>query len=493
MCKPRTSAATIWKFVGEAQLRWYIQPNKTSYGSWMRRELTNLGPAFIKLGQFLSTRSDILGKEIVQELARLQDDIHPLPYEEIKHLVDDALQKPWSTVFRTIDNTPLACASIGQVHRGTLLDGRQVVLKIQKPCVARQIKEDVATLRDMNTWLAKTGSPRSVEIENILSQYERFLSCELDYQKEIKHMHHFADVLDGLPVKVPSVYSEYSSDLVIVMEYIPSTKITDVTTLRLKGLDTERIADALVQTFLYQIVYAGIVHCDPHPGNIGVADDESLVLYDFGNVVELSSSFRKELNNLVYSIFSKDVDEFFDLLVKLEVLDIRDDMEAMDIKAFFQYFFDYLETLDFESLKSSIVQQDFRGGVQVNIRVNPDFLSLFRVFSLLDGTCIALNPNFNYIEALRPYTEDMMRDIRFIDTRVRKDVLKMRSYPTYIQNTNGNILRMQKKMRLMGQSFQQFQMLMVFWLWIDHKDDWVPWVASVFMLAWMSLQGPAEK
>ena len=476
------------RFIGESQLRWMFQPNKQQYGEWFRQSLTDMGPAFIKLGQFLSTRPDILGKQVAAELSRLQDDITPVHYNDVIHVIERTLKKPWSDVFLYIEPTSIASASIGQVHKARLRSGKDVVVKVQKPHVAQIIRDDLETLQGLNKWFARTGTHQSTEIDQILKEYSRFLRAELDYEKEIAHMIRFSELMDGLPVKIPFVYKEVSNPSMIVMEYVPSTKITDVDALKQKGIETDRVAQTLLQVFIHQVIYNGLVHCDPHPGNLGVAEDgETIVLYDFGNVVDLSSEFRKELNHMLYSIVAKDVDEFVDLLEQLQILEIKDPLEIIEVKEFFRYFFSYLETLDFNTLRNSVLQQGMQGGPQVKVKVNPDFLSLFRVFSLLDGTCGKLDPNFNYIEALRPYTEEMMRDMRFWNVRIQKDVQKLRSYPSVIRNTDSNILKMQSRLLSLNRSFMYYQSIMILWIWIDHPNDWAPWIMTMFILGWNQL------
>jgi predicted unusual protein kinase regulating ubiquinone biosynthesis (AarF/ABC1/UbiB family) len=484
-CQPRTSKFKIIRFFGEAQLRWTLNPSKKQVGQWMKEELTNLGPAFIKLGQFLSTRPDILGKEAVAELSKLQDDISPSGFEEMEWIINNSLNKPWQEVFSVIEPVSIASASIGQVYKAVLKNGVPVVIKVQKPCVARQIKDDLDSLKDLNDFFGRLGNPRSMEVDNILSQYARFLSSELDYNKEIAHMKLFRDKMTTLPVHIPYVYQEYSSPSMIVMEYVASTKITDIDELKKKDINTQRVAEMLVELFLYQIVYLGTIHCDPHPGNVGVSSDgETIVLYDFGNVVELSSEFRKELNTLVFTIVQKDVDEFVDLLCKLDILELEQDTDILDIKEFFRVFFNYLESQDFNTLKTALLQQQVQGGGDVNIRVNPDFLSLFRVFSLLDGTCAKLDPNFNYIEVLRPFTTTMFRDTEFMRVRAQKDVDKVRNVPVAMKAMENKITRLQSRIMKMGGSMQQMQYLALFWLWVDHQENVWPWIISSGMMFW---------
>lgn len=190
----------------------------------------------------------------MKELELLQDDIRPVPFSEISASIDAALAEKGlgaaADVFSYIDPVPLATASIGQVHRGRHR-GREIVLKVQKPGVALQIREDLDTMKNLNSVFAKTGSARSHEISTIVRQYEQFLSAELDFEKERSNMNVFIKIMEdaSLSVKVPRPVERLSSSTVLVMEYVPSLKITDVDVLRARGIDTTAIADMLIKAF----------------------------------------------------------------------------------------------------------------------------------------------------------------------------------------------------------------------------------------------------
>jgi predicted unusual protein kinase regulating ubiquinone biosynthesis (AarF/ABC1/UbiB family) len=248
------------------------------------------------------------------------------------------------------------------------------------------------------------------------------------------------------------------------MEYVPSIKINDIATLRRRGCDTRAIADTLVNVFLDMIITKGYVHCDPHPGNVGVMDDgATLVLYDFGNVIELSSDFRKEVNNLIFAVYQKDVDEFVDILLKLHVFKLANGADSLDIRLFFRSFFDYLETLDIKTLQSSIRNQElFSANTDISkLKVDPDFLALFRVFSLLDGTCSQLDPEFNYIDSLAPFTQDLFSDMTFFDYRIKTDLAKVQRYPKLILSTEQSVARMQKQFNASMDNMRKMQYILI--------------------------------
>lgn len=482
--KYETSPWRVWKFVIDLQFKFLFEKNRELVGIWMKEEITHLGPAFIKLGQFISTRQGIFGKEISSELAKLQDDITQVPADIIKETISVALGFPVNEIFASFTDDCIGSASIGQVHRAELLNKtrgiEQVAVKVQKPNVAELIRRDLDTMRNMVQFAMFVGNPRAIEFNNILAEYERFLSAELDYSKELENMVLFYTITKDLPVRIPRVYRRLSRINIIVMEYLPSIKLTDNEALTKNNINGVATAKVLINAFLNQIIKKGVVHCDPHPGNLGILEDgKTLVLYDFGNVIQFSQNFKDNLSQLIFSVVQKDVNEFVELLIQLEILMIYDEAEIAEIKSFFVYFFKYLDTLDFTSLKASIVQDEIQTQFQENLRINPDFMSLFRVFSLLDGTCSKLDPDFSYITALEPYNQELLRDINFIDFRARKDLQKLTSYSRTLQTTDTNIIKMQRRVKIIGEEFQQTQIFIAFVLCLEHRDDVLPWIMLV--------------
>jgi len=439
----------------------------------MKNELTTMGPAFIKMGQFLSTRQDIFGKEVIQELSTLQDSIPQTPFEDIKCVIETSLDQPLEDVFSEFSEVAIASASIGQVHTARLKsNGKRVAVKIQKPNVATFIQDDLRTLKQLNAILKMFNASTFGETERLLEQYEKYLSAELDYGKEIDFMRRFKKNLDSQPVVIPGVYVKLSTKEILVMEYVPSVKITNLARLQENGIDTAYLARTLVECFIFQMTTTGYIHCDPHPGNLGVtADGATLVLYDFGNVVQFSDEFRKSISQIIFAIFQKDIDEFVELLVRLKVIEVTNADDVYEIKEFFTYFFGYLESLDAAKLKESIANGDISDSFRENLKINPDFMALFRIFSLLDGTCSLLDKDFNYFDALQPFSQGMMNDVSFIDSRARKDIDKLRTYPSLIKTTDRNIARLQKNVTSVTTKLQQTQILaLCLCLFHDHIE-----------------------
>lgn len=466
VCKPPASPLRIARFMLEAQVRLALQGNRTATGVWLRRELVHLGPAFVKLGQFVSTRSDLLPKPISKELVRLQDDMQPIDFDDIRCILDESLLprgQRMDDVFLDFETAPLAVASIGQVHRAVLKEtGQAVAIKVQKPCVAAAMQSDMANLEAITRWMAMI-SPKKQEMGNVIDQYSQFLSAELDFEKELQNMVAFSKSVETYPaLRIPRVYPALSSQHVLVMEFVPSIKISDLDTLRRANIDMPSLAVRLIEGFLHQIVKTGVIHCDPHPGNIGVMEDgQTIVLYDFGNVITLSRAFRDEIRNLVFAVTQKDVQQFVDLLIKLQVVRIDDNDERQELQDFFTYFFEYLSSLNIATLQASIRNNELLGQAKANMKLDSNFVALVRVFSLLDGTCSMLDINFSYYSALMPFATEFMQDIRFFDFRARKDLELLQSIPKMMQNADQSLVRVNRRVKNMNANMSTMRMLLL--------------------------------
>jgi len=267
-------------------------------------DLEKLGPTFIKLGQLLSTRADLLPAPYLEALTRLQDHIEPFPYEEVDRIVSGELGVRVSKAFAEFDPQPLAAASLGQVHRAYLRDGRGVVVKVQRPAIREQIVEDLEALEEFAHFMdAHTELGRRYEFGNMLSGLRKSLLQELDFKSEANNLVMFAENLREFErIVIPEPVLDYTSSRVLTMEYIPGKKITDVSPLRIVEIDGPGLADELFRAYLKQILVDGVFHADPHPGNVFLTDDGRIALLDLGMVARLMTSFHDNLLRLLLSI-----------------------------------------------------------------------------------------------------------------------------------------------------------------------------------------------
>jgi len=270
----------------------------------LAKDLEKLGPTFIKLGQLLSTRADILPEPYLDALTRLQDQIEPFKFEEVERIVSSELGVRISKAFADFDITPLAAASLGQVHRACMRDGRQVVVKVQRPDIRGVIVDDLDSLMEIAQFLdAHTELGRRYEFENMLFHLRKSLLAELDFTVEANNLRTIASNLSEYEnIVVPEPVDDYTTSRVLTMEYISGKKITSLTPLRLLEIDGAELADDLFRAYLKQMLVDGLFHADPHPGNVFLTDDNCVALLDLGMVGHVTRSFQDNLLRLLLAI-----------------------------------------------------------------------------------------------------------------------------------------------------------------------------------------------
>jgi ubiquinone biosynthesis protein len=270
----------------------------------LAKDLERLGPTFIKLGQLLSTRADLLPGPYLDALERLQDQIEPFPYEEVERIVSGELGVRISKAFADFDPVPLAAASLSQVHRAYMRDGRAVVVKVQRPGIRELIVGDLEALGEIAHFLDEhTELGKRYEFDNMLINLRKSLLRELDFTIEANNLHTIAQNLAEFEnIVIPDPVDDYSTTRVLTMEYIDGKKITSLNPLRLLELDGGLLADELFSAYLQQFLVDGIFHADPHPGNVFVTDDDRIALLDLGMVGRVTQTFQDNLLRLMLAI-----------------------------------------------------------------------------------------------------------------------------------------------------------------------------------------------
>lgn len=268
------------------------------------RDLEELGPTFIKLGQLLSTRADFLPNEYLSALSRLQDRVEPIDFETARSVIEQELDAKITQAYREFEPRPLATASIGQVHRASLRDGRRVAVKVQRPGIVERIEKDLGAMRELARVLDEhTEIGRRVRFQNIVDTLAETISRELDYRKEAANCRTLAHNLEQFEsFVVPQVIEGLSAEKALTMEFIDGAKITDVSRAVLVELDREHMADELFRVYLHQVLVDGAFHADPHPGNLLLTRDYKIALMDFGMVVRVTPKMRLKLVRLLMSI-----------------------------------------------------------------------------------------------------------------------------------------------------------------------------------------------
>ena len=369
---------------------------KKNFGPWLRRALDGSGPTYVKIGQFISNRPDIFGRELSNDLAPLRDSVTPFDFRLVSSKVPAEVS--------SVDEKPLASASIAQVHRAQLKN-RQVVLKIKRPGIDVQIKEDLALIRAGTDALALIPNFGIEFVKPWLDEFERGLLSELDFRQEIKNISFFRDMYrDRTDILIPRPYSKLSTDDVIVMDYTPSGP-----------LQTD--AAQLINMFLEQLLYEGVIHGDLHTGNVG-QDSKSgaLVLYDFGNVIRITPQYKTAIRDFVYGVQTKNVEAVIDNMIKMGMI-VRDREVT---KIFVAQYFQYLDTLDLTSFTVNSPEIREKAS-KVPVELDVTTLTILRTYSLLEGLCKQLDPKFSYAKIITKNVETLFLDLEYILYRVQKD------------------------------------------------------------------------
>jgi predicted unusual protein kinase regulating ubiquinone biosynthesis (AarF/ABC1/UbiB family) len=282
-------------------------------------DLEKLGPTFIKLGQLLSTRPDIIPEAYMEALSRLQDNVEPFSIEEVERIVSTELGGRLSKLFANFEREPTAAASLAQVHRAEMRDGRAVVVKVQRPDIRDQIVEDLEALEQAAEFIdAHTETGRRYEFSNLLAEFRRSLVRELDFQRESTNLLKLRESLrDFENVVIPEPIEDYTTSRVLTMEYIPGKKITDISPLRLLEIDGMALADELFRAYLKQILVDGFFHADPHPGNVFLTEDNRIALLDLGMVGHVGARFQEDLLRLLLAVSEGKGDEAVQVCLRM--------------------------------------------------------------------------------------------------------------------------------------------------------------------------------
>jgi predicted unusual protein kinase regulating ubiquinone biosynthesis (AarF/ABC1/UbiB family) len=382
-------------------------------------DLERLGPTFVKLGQLLSTRPDILPSAYTKALSRLQDDIAPMPLVEVEQVVREDLGMTPGELFDHFEPEPLASASIGQVHRARLGDGREVVVKVQRLGVPERIAEDLEALGELAELLDRhTDLGRRVGFAELLEQFGRSLTDELDYRREASNLRRMHDILEPYDrLHVPLPVEEATSRRVLTMDDIPGRKITDLTPVGRTDVDGAILAGQLVRAYLDQVLVEGFFHADPHPGNVLLTDDHDLVLLDLGMVARVPDRFRDALIRLLVAIGTDDGEEAARVTVGLGT-PLSDFDEPAFVRAV-AALVDRAQGLGMAELDSgTLVLELNRIALRTGLRLPPELSLLGKALLNLDQIAAQLDPTFEPADCIRAHADEVLRQ-RMQPTRER--------------------------------------------------------------------------
>jgi ubiquinone biosynthesis protein len=399
-------------------------------GQHLREMLDELGPTFVKFGQLLSTRPDVLPPDIITELRGLQDDVRPFPFAQVEQVVEEDLGLTLDKLFLEFDERPIAAASIGQVHRATLPNGRFVAVKVQRPGAPRQIEADLALLYQA----ARIAKERVraldfIDARQLVDEFARQIRHELDYRLEARSADAFHRNFAGHPhVRVPRVHWSYTRTRVLTLEWLDGTQVVDIDPDEWSLEDRRQIAYRLTETWMTMIFRHGFFHGDPHPANILVLGRPDLIgLVDFGATGKLTDDDMMKATRLFIDAASENVDALPKRLADLGVRFPKEREEEFRVELqeiYYRYYGASLAEID----PLQVIREAFQLIYSMNLQLPTRFLLLDRAIATLGSVGVELYPDFNVFEVARPYARSLMLERfspRRVAARARKESLRL--------------------------------------------------------------------
>ncbi len=420
---------------------------RLSYPERLRLAFEELGPTFIKLGQLLSSRPDILSDEYIDELTKLLDEVPPEDFADIKNVIERELNAPIRDVFYSFEETPVAAASIAQVHLATLYDGREVAVKVQRPGIRDIIRDDIgifyyiANLMERHYPESRIFNPKGV-----IDEFSRVVNREMDFLFEASSMERMAKELrTEKGVLVPPVIREFTTRRVLTMGRLKGIRIDDVDGLVEQGIDPGEIARRVATLYLKQVFVTGFFHGDPHPGNIFVSNDGTIGLCDFGIMGSLDDRLREALANLLVAVVNMDYESIVKIHVDIGV--VGEDVDIMELREDIR---DLLVPYHGRSLREINPVEVFAGivrvGIKNNVRLPRSLMLLDRTLLILDSLLRRLDPEFVLLDIAEPFAMEIIKKQKGPE-RILKDIAdETYAIQGYIRDYPSQIHRLFKKM-----------------------------------------------
>jgi predicted unusual protein kinase regulating ubiquinone biosynthesis (AarF/ABC1/UbiB family) len=369
-----------------------------------------MGPTFIKLGQVLSTHTDLFPQSYLEALSRLQDNVEPFSFAEVEEIVSSELGFKISKGFEFFEAEPIAAASLGQVHRAVTISGTPVAVKVQRPGIRKLIAEDLEALYEIANFLQNsTGFGKHYEPVKILDQFRKSLMRELDYKQEARNLEILKTNLQTFPrIFVPSPLHDYTTSILLTMDYVQGKKITTIGPLAKVELDAAQLVDELFRAYLHQILVDGFFHADPHPGNVFLTDDFRIALIDVGMVAQFSPRLQENLLGLLIAISDGRGEEAASIALKIG--EKTDDFDSQEFERRVTDLIGENQTVRPEALQiGRLVMDVARISSTCGIKIPPEVTMLGKTLLNLDIVGRSLDPYFDPNEAIRKHSSEILR------------------------------------------------------------------------------------
>lgn len=403
----------------------FPQPERASLPTHFRQALEELGPAFVKLGQVLSTRPDLLPPDYIFELSKLQDEVQPVAWEKIKEVLRKEIDRPLEEVFDEINVVPLASASLAQVHLAKLSTRERVVLKVQRPNILRTLRTDLEIIHDIARYVQNhTALGQVYDLVEIAEDFADTLNHELDYESEGRNADRFRENFKDEPgVYIPWVYWDYTTERLLVLEYIEGIKIDRIEAIDAAGYDREAVANNAARMIIQEVLQDGFFHADPHPGNFFVMEGNVIGAMDFGMVGYLSHSDRVDLIRLYNVAVQINADGVVEELIRIGAAphDVKRKVLSRDLERLLQHYSGLaLKEIRFEDLLDDVMPVVFEHRLQLP----SNFWLLAKTLAMMEGIGLKLAPGFDIFEFSRPYVNRLILRTLVPDQRTVSDLVR---------------------------------------------------------------------
>jgi ubiquinone biosynthesis protein len=408
-----------------------LEGTPSQRGQRLRELLDELGPTFVKFGQLLSMRPDVLPPDIIAELRGLQDDVRPFPYEDVERVIQEELGQPIERLFLEFDREPLAAASIGQVHRAVLPNGHTVAVKVQRPGAPERIEADLGLLYQAARIVKeRVRALDFVDVREVVDEFARAIRQELDYRLEGRNAEQLHRNFAGHPhVRVPRVYWSYSRSRVLTLEFIEGTQLADIDEVGYSLEERKRLAEVIAEAWMTMIFRDGFFHGDPHPANILVIRPDLIGLVDFGLAGKLTDDDVSKATRLFIDVANENVQDLPKRLADLGVRYPKDREEEFRTEIndfYYRYYGARLAEID----PQQVIREVFGLIYSLNLRLPTRFIILDKAIATLASVGIELYPDFNVFEVAKPYARSLLMSRltpQRVATRARRETLKLAS------------------------------------------------------------------
>ncbi|TLN16654.1 AarF/ABC1/UbiB kinase family protein, partial [bacterium] len=389
----------------------------------LRMAFEELGPTFVKLGQLLASRPDIIGDNFAVELSKLREEASPFPFEQVELIIREETGKRWEEIFEKIDETPLAAASVAQVHRAALKDGRKVVIKIQRPSITKLISRDLAVLQLLLAAAEKyIEEAKDLGLHVILDEFSRSIKRELDFMLEASNSQRLRrETADEPDIVIPEVHWEYTTEKMIVFEEVEGVAPTDQKALDALGINRKKTASALARAIMRQVLMDGVFHADLHSGNIRITPEGKIALLDLGAVGYLSEEMRESIGNLLFSILARDYQEMVNEFMKVGYCD-----GIIDERGFERDLRELTEPYRGRPLEALPIGKILSEGISMSrrykVRVPPELVMLVRTLLVAEEAVSAINPDTVVLDEALPFAKKLL--LRRLDPKRQLKLMK---------------------------------------------------------------------